>query len=117
MFENHRKMSHSTLRAKRARLDFWFKNGDFSGFQNVLLPDELIVLECNETFLGTFYHHAYVRKEVEEGRIGRGHCISNYSSALSLNGTENQSVIRGCVKNEMFFNEDKTGIFLSRKIF
>ena len=68
-------------------------------------------------FLGNFVHHAYVRKEVEEGRIGRGHCISNYSSALSLNGTENQSVIRGCVKNEMFFNEDKTGIFLSRKIF
>ena len=58
-------------------------------------------------FWGTFVHYAYVRKEVEEGRIGRGHCISNYSSALSLNGTENQSVIRGCVKNEMFLMKIK----------
>ena len=62
----------------------------------------------------------HVRKEVEEGRIGRGHCISNYSSAapLCLNGTENQSVIRGCVKMRCFFFLLKINWnFLSRKIF
>ena len=50
----------------------------------------------------------HVRKEVEEGRIGRGHCISNYSSAAPLSKWDGTSKCNSRLReNEMFFSEDK----------